>query len=111
MRVGVFYGCSDSTLLLLGYGVYEGDEIPPEDILAAEIGPPALIQLAVPKLRLDDGTVVWGCECWWNHEDLVKGLAQDRQIIYPKLASVREKAKAAWDKANKTAEEEEERLP
>ena len=107
MRVGVFHSCTDETLLLLGYGVYEGDEVPPVDILQADIGPPALLALPVPKLRLDDGTVVWGCECWWNDEAMVRALETSRTIIHPKMASIREKATAAWKKANDELDTEE----
>lgn len=111
IRVGVFHSYTEESLLLFGYGVYEGDEVPPEDILAAEIGPPALINLALPKLRLDDGTVIWGCECWWNTEPMIKALEEGRTIIKPKLDSLRAKATEAWKQANEQMEEEEERLP
>lgn len=111
MRVGVFHSMSAETLALLGYGVYEGDEVPPLEILAAEIGPPALLNMALPKLRLDDGTVVWGCEAWWQDEASVKKLESDHQIIRPKLASIREHAQAAWKKANAQLDAEEEALP
>lgn len=112
MRVGVFHSMNEKTIALLGYGVYEGDEIPPEDILAPEIGPPALLALAMPKLRLDDGTVVWGCEAWWHAEDAVKVLAMPpRQIVKPKLESIRAHAQAAWKKANEALDDQEEALP
>lgn len=110
-RIGAFHSLTESTLLLLGYGVYEGDEIPPENIIAPEIGPPALLALAIPKLRLDDGTILWGCECWWNYEATVKALELDRQIVRPKLESIREKAAEAWKKANDALDAEEEALP
>ena len=111
MRVGVFHSLTEQTLALLGYGVYEGDEVPPESIIAPIIGKPALIGLAVPKLRLDDGTVVWGCEVWWNDEGSVKKLELERQIIRPKLASIREHALAAWEKANEDLDDVEDTLP
>ncbi len=49
------------------YGTYEGEEIPPEDDSKGW-----LYKLVVeaqhenPKIRLDDGRIVWGCECWWK---------------------------------------------
>lgn len=110
MRVGVFHSLTDKTLALLGYGVYEGNEIPPEDILAPE-GPLALLGLPIPKLRLDDGTVVWGCEIWWNTEASVKAFEEGRQIVKPKLESIRKHARDAWKKANDDLDAEEEALP
>jgi hypothetical protein len=60
---------------LLGYGVYEGAEVPPDSVGGFNIG------LSNPKLRLDSGKVVWGCECWWGPElqvsRNVKGLVDD----------------------------------
>ena len=110
MRVGVFHSMTEKTLALLGYGVYEGEEIPPDDILSTE-GPPAIVGMPIPKLRLDDGTVVWGCEVWWNDEANVKAMEEGRQIVKPKLASIRKHAQDAWKKANEDLDAEEEALP
>lgn len=110
MRVGVFHSCTETSLLLLGYGIYEGDEVPPEDILAP-YGPPALLHQAIPKMRLDDDTVVWGCEIWWNDEAAVKALETGRTIVHPKLDSIRAKAAEAWAKANQELDDQEEALP
>jgi len=111
MRVGVFYSCTETTLALLGYGVYEGEEIPPEDILMPEVGPPALVGLALPKLRLDDGQVAWGCEIWWEREAYVKTLEEGRQIVKPKLESLRSHARKLWKEANAKLDTDEEALP
>jgi ABC-type proline/glycine betaine transport system substrate-binding protein len=55
----------------LGYGTYVGDELP---TTAAGWLAPALVEEGVtnPKLELDSGKVVWGCECWWGAESGVK---------------------------------------
>ncbi len=110
LRIGAFYSCDEQTLGLYGYGVYEGDEVPPEGIFSSE-GPLTLVGIPVPKLRLDDGTVIWGCECWWNDEATVKAWAEGRQIIRPKIESVRQKAKEAWELANTALDEAEKDLP
>ena len=99
IRVGIFHSCTEQTLLLFGYGVYEADEVPPEGILG-QAGPMHLVGLPTPKLRLDDGTIIWGCEAWWAPEAEVKALFEaGRNIVRPKLASLREKRMAEWDKA------------
>ena len=62
-RVGAMLGARDKTVRFLGYGVYQGDEVPPENIGGFNMGFPN------PKIVLDNGKVVWGCECWWGAED------------------------------------------
>lgn len=111
LRVGVFHSLAEESLLLLGYGVYEGDEVPPPDIIIPGQGPVGAVGIAAPKIRLDDGTVVWGGECWWNTEEVVKGYEEGRTIIRPKLDSLRAKIREAWEKAVRGLEAEEERLP
>jgi hypothetical protein len=71
-RVGCFLSIVGDTALFLGFGVYVGDEVPPNDgrkslteFLAGE-------RRSNPKIVLDSGDIVWGCECWWGPEDEVK---------------------------------------
>lgn len=52
------------TIYLIGEGTYVGDEIPDSDAM----GLAAIVREGGgtnPKIVLDDGQVVWGCECWW----------------------------------------------
>lgn len=70
-RVGAVLSADDDTVKLIGYGTYEGEEIPPEDSggmgkILHEIGQKN------PKIKLDNGGVTWGCECWWGPEKKVK---------------------------------------
>lgn len=58
-RVGALLSVADGVVKLLGYGVYDGDFVPPDPI---GVGVPN------PRLTLDDSQVVWGCECWWGPE-------------------------------------------
>jgi len=53
---------------LLGFGEHVGDAVP--DVDAGGVGP-FLHDMGIrnPKIVLDDGTVVWGCECWWGPEE------------------------------------------
>ncbi len=66
-RVGAILGSSDREVSLLGYGVYESDEVP-----HGAVG--AIAEMLVnekaknPKIVLDNGKIVWGCECWWGPE-------------------------------------------
>ncbi|MDR3672521.1 MAG: hypothetical protein P4L36_16870 [Holophaga sp.] len=82
------------------------------EILSAELGgPPALVKLLVPKLVLDDGTVIWGCEAWWAEEEEVQALAQGRQVEPASIEELRRQATEAWEKANKALDKAEESLP
>jgi hypothetical protein len=37
--------------------------------------------LANPRIDLDDGTVVWGCECWWSAEERFDEFVGDREVV------------------------------
>lgn len=70
-RVGAILSADDKNVYLLGYGVYEADEIPSTDA----VGMGEMLREAKipnPKIKLDNGKVVWGCECWWGPEEKVK---------------------------------------
>jgi hypothetical protein len=73
-RVGAIQSADDKTVKLYGFGVYVGDEVPP-DGFAHDVG------MKNPKIQLDDGGVVWGQECWWGDEEAVKKMIGDREII------------------------------
>ena len=66
-RVGAISHGKDGTLFIFGYGVYEADEPP---VSAAGWMAEACVEVGAPnpKIRLDSGKVVWGCECWWGSE-------------------------------------------
>lgn len=67
-RVGAMLGgnAKDKVIRFLDYGVYLGDEVPPAEIGGFNMGMPN------PKIQLDNGKVVWGCECWWGAEATFK---------------------------------------
>ena len=44
-----------------------------------------------PKIILDDGEVVWGCECWWGPE---AGYASFRGTRVEKRCSIADERKA-----------------
>lgn len=67
-RVGAIREADAEVVVLFGYGVYDGDHLHPE------YGFPN------PKITLDNGNVVWGCECWWGAEDLIKQKIGERRV-------------------------------
>lgn len=66
-RVGAIKSADDTTVELLGFGTYQGyDESP--------LGVPN------PKIELDDGTVVWGFQCWWGEQEKIEKMCVGRVV-------------------------------
>ena len=87
-RVGAILSATDEVVRLLGYGTYEGDEVPKGaggfmGEAMAEAG------LTNPKIVLDNGDVVWGCECYWGGEEAVQKEIAGRKIEEVRIADVR----------------------
>ena len=87
-RIGAVLSANAKCVQLLGYGVYSGDEVPPDGLggmasVLHECGVPN------PKLTLDDGQVTWGCECWWGPEERVKESIGDRAVEMVNIAEAR----------------------
>lgn len=69
------------TVHLYGYGVYEGDYLPEG---AGDVGIPTLVKesgMDNPRIRLDNGKIVWGCECWWGAEQEFKQAAHRFTVV------------------------------
>lgn len=70
MRVAALMDSNPKTkkIRMFGYGEYVGDEVPGSD----SVGFASLLHnsgIKNPKIVLDNGQVVWGCECWWGPAD------------------------------------------
>jgi hypothetical protein len=66
-RIGAFLDADKDGVKWLGWGKYVGDEVPPKTIGGFNTG------RSNPKLEMDNGDVVWGCECWWGDAEKMKG--------------------------------------
>jgi len=82
-RVGAIHGTDNEksgTIYIFGFGTYVGREVPNTAAGAfgkalreiAEEVPEVPDYLKNPKIVLDNGKVVWGCECWWGPEEQIK---------------------------------------
>lgn len=97
-RVGAVLSKDDKAIYFIGYGTYAGDEVPDENAVGA--GPTLRrFEMANPKIVLDDGTVVWGCECYWGEEEGLKGYlakmeSEGLRIEQVDMAKVRAEARA-----------------
>ena len=90
-RVGAIMSADEKEVQFFGYGTYKGDVVPPEGILA--MGVP--MKAPNPKIELDNGEVVWGCECWWGSEARVKESLGKRKIVDVKISEKRKEIQAA----------------
>ncbi len=70
-RVGAVLRVGAKAVEFLGYGTYVGDEIPETAVGSIAEGI-AKVKRTNPKIELDSGEVVWGCECWWGREEAMK---------------------------------------
>lgn len=70
-RVGAIFGTHDNRVSFFGYGVYVGEEVPTEAVgfLADNLRE---CSGRNPKIQLDSGQTVYGCECWWAPEERIE---------------------------------------
>lgn len=79
-RVGAISHSDGDVLYMFGWGTYQGDEVPPPKT-RGPFGDHHKWGIANPKIMLDDGGVVWGCQCWWGSEAAVKArVAKYREV-------------------------------
>ena len=92
-RVGVVLSAHDGVVKFLGYGTYEGSQIPEtDDIKFAGLSLKSA-NISNPKLKLDNGDIVWGCECWWGPEEKIKrALETAKEIINVDIKTERQNA-------------------
>lgn len=82
-RVGAIRNADKTTVYMFGYGTYQGEEIPPKGTIGAFGIDMGEASMSNPKIVLDDGNVVWGCQCWWGSEARVKEMigGKDVQVV------------------------------
>ena len=72
-RVGAIRSANSEEVVFYGYGVYEGDTLPPD------------FPIPNPTIKLDNGKIVYGYECWWGPEEKVKEMIGGRKVtdVFP----------------------------
>ena len=89
MRVGAILEIKDGVCDFFGFGVLEGENIPPKNLGVRIDG--QLVVKPVPQIRLDHGPLIFGCECWWVEEEEINELIKGYRIRH---ISVREHRRA-----------------
>ena len=92
-RVGAILSVKGDTVEFYGYGVYAGEEVPHG---AAGWMAEAAIEadLKNPKIDLDLGGTVFGCECWWGSEEKVLTILEGKKVVMVNIAEHRKTVEA-----------------
>lgn len=94
---------------LYGYGEYIGQK-PSEDDLTMEtpFGPQTMPKgTPNPQIKLDDGSIIWGYECWWGAEKGFSAKFGNKKVVTVSLAETRAEVariEAESERAGKSAE-------
>ena len=59
-------------------GIYDGEE-------------PFAGDLTTPRIRLPDGSFIYGCECWWTPADEAASLEEERENLREHVERLRQK--------------------
>lgn len=70
--------CREGSIATGQIGVYEGMHTLSDD------------GMENPRIRLQDGSVIWGIECWWAPVRTAGPLPQEQQALEEHKASLRE---------------------
>jgi hypothetical protein len=107
-RVGA-YKCfgEDETFYLFGYGVYEGMHVPHRSYDCTEPDQNEDVPREPnPRIRLDSGQIVYGCECWWGPEDKMKKIESLYNTVYVDIDEEIEKFRREYKGFRILSEEE-----
>ena len=88
-RVGAIHTASNDEVRLFGYGVYAGREVPGEEAAGWLADMVREMDHDNPKIVLDSGKVVWGCECWFGPEVEVQAMIGARRVVEVDIDAVR----------------------
>ena len=87
-RVGAILSADKDSVRFLGYGTYAGRKVPHKGA-GGMAGMMAEVGLTNPRIDLDSGEVVYGCECWWGSATKIEEMIGDREVIKTSIDAVR----------------------
>ena len=87
-RVFAAESSDEDEVRMFGVGVRLEDAVP--DASVGGFGP-ILMRMGRtnPRIRLDSGDIVWGCECWWGAEAELDEMVSGRRVIAVPVPSKR----------------------
>jgi len=87
-RVVAIYESNDTEVRYFGFGVYAGEFV--ADDATGPLGEYVREEkLGNPRIDLDGGGHVWGCECWWGPEEEVKKEYADLKWVLVSIDDLR----------------------
>lgn len=90
-RIYAVLDANQDSVRLIGFGEYVGDEVPTQEAAGPMAQAMAEMGIPNPKLVMDNGEVVWGCECWWGPEEKWSKMAEGKTIINVDMGAERVK--------------------
>lgn len=94
-RVMAIRSADDQKAYSFGEGTYMGEEVPPPDVIGP-FGPLHDEGITNPKIVLDNGEVVWGCECWFAAVETVRKMIGSRPVELVTVADYRRESSEQW---------------
>ena len=91
-RVGAIASIEDNIAYFYGYGTYEGMVIPNHDknrYTMADFNRDNKTKNHL--IKLDDGGIVYGCECWWGTRDKIRERLSNCEEV--RMVSINEELK------------------
>lgn len=76
-RAGFVISATEDTVKLVGYGVYEGEFIPPKEVSEQMNA----LCIPNPRIKLDSGQVAYGFEGYWGSEKGMQDFVAKRQNV------------------------------
>lgn len=97
-KIGAFIQTENNIVYFLGWGIYLGDFINPyeyklnkeqafkqlgNDCTELEIKTYSILNKQfvnkIPKFQLDNGDIIWACECTWGLEEEINNILKNRK--------------------------------
>jgi len=80
-RVIALASIKDNVAEIFGYGTYIGEFVPDYEGERGTMSDTLKkLQIPNPTIQLDNGELVYGCECWWSSESNMKNKLKDCEI-------------------------------
>lgn len=90
-RVGAVRDVDGEVVRFFGYGVYQGRHVPPKGDGTGIGGYLHERGCKNSKILLDNGDTVWGYQCWWAAEKVVREYIEGSKIVEVRVEEMMKK--------------------
>ena len=88
-RVYVVYSLDDDVVESFGLGTYLCQAVPDETAMGLMADFCRQQKREVPKIQLDSGEIIWGCECYFDSEEFMKKVIHGKEIKMVNIEELR----------------------